>query len=152
MAKKKFGKFVALATISGVIAAGISYFVKYKSFHDELDEDFHDFEGGEDFDGELPHSAETANRTYVSLNEKKSEAADAIKDAARDTADAVKETAEIVADQAVDMADALKDNIKDAAKETSDMVKDITDSAKEAVMDAADDISTTIEEDSPADL
>lgn len=72
MAKKHFGKFIALATVSGVIAAGISYFLKYKSFHDELDEDFHDFEGDEDeFDGELPHESEITSRTYVSLNEKK---------------------------------------------------------------------------------
>lgn len=72
MAKKHFGKFIALATVSGVIAAGISYFLKYKSFHDELDEDFHDFEGDEEeFDGELPHESEIISRTYVSLNEKK---------------------------------------------------------------------------------
>lgn len=44
MAKKGngFGKFVALATVAGVVAAGISYFTKYKSFHKELEENFHD--------------------------------------------------------------------------------------------------------------
>lgn len=148
MAKKKFGKFVALATISGVIAAGISYFVKYKSFHDELDEDFHDFEGGEDFDGELPHSMESINRTYVSLNEKKDDAVDAIKDGVKETTDVAKETVETVAahakdmaEQVGDMADALKDNVKDAAK---DAAKEVTDTVK--------DISTTIEEDIPSDL
>ena len=45
MAKKNFGKFLALAALSGAVAAGVSYFLKYQSFHKELDEDFHDFEG-----------------------------------------------------------------------------------------------------------
>ena len=42
MAKKGngFGKLVAFATIAGAVAAGISYFTKYKSFHKELEEDF----------------------------------------------------------------------------------------------------------------
>ena len=42
MAKKGngFGKLVAFATIAGAVAAGISYFTKYKSFHTELEEDF----------------------------------------------------------------------------------------------------------------
>ena len=43
MAKKNFGKFLALATISAAVATAVSYFLKYKSFHAELDEDFHDF-------------------------------------------------------------------------------------------------------------
>lgn len=78
MAKKKFGKFIALATVSGMIAAGISYFLKYKSFHDELDEDFHDFEGDdEEFNGELPHEEDAPARTYVSLTDKKEAEAEA---------------------------------------------------------------------------
>ncbi|MFR4440933.1 MAG: hypothetical protein ACLT46_14615 [Hungatella sp.] len=72
MAKKKFGKFVALATVTGVVAAGISYFLRYKSFHNELNDDFHEFED-DDFDGELPHENEVAERTYVSLGDKKPE-------------------------------------------------------------------------------
>ena len=52
MAKKNFGKFLALAALSGAVAAGVSYFLKYQSFHKELDEDFHDFEG-------VFHSGET---------------------------------------------------------------------------------------------
>lgn len=70
MAKKKIGRFVALATVTGVVAAGISYFLRYKSFHDELNDEFHEFED-EEFDGELPHENEVSQRTYVSLNEKK---------------------------------------------------------------------------------
>ena len=44
MAKKHFGRFLAFAAIAGAAAAGISYFLQYKSFHKELDEEFHDFE------------------------------------------------------------------------------------------------------------
>ena len=86
MAKKNFGKFLALAALSGAVAAGVSYFLKYQSFHKELDEDFHDFEGegeqeeGDSFDGTLPHEAES--RSYVTLGEKKADAPDCGKDAA----------------------------------------------------------------------
>lgn len=74
MAKKNFGKFLALATISAAVATAVSYFLKYKSFHAELDEDFHDFEGDDDsFDGTLPHERESSARNYVSLGEKKEE-------------------------------------------------------------------------------
>ena len=48
--KKKFGKFLALATAAGAVAAGVSYFLKYRSFHKELDQDFHDFENEDDDD------------------------------------------------------------------------------------------------------
>ena len=51
MAKKHLGALVLAAAAAGAAAAGISYFVKYKSFHKELDEEFHDFEDdGEDGD------------------------------------------------------------------------------------------------------
>ena len=42
--KKHFGKLLTLAAIVGAAAAGVSYVLQYKSFHKELDEDFHDFE------------------------------------------------------------------------------------------------------------
>ena len=72
MAKKNLGRFLALTAISTAIAAGVSYFFKYRSFHAELDEDFHDFEGDDDdFDGTLPHEREAAKRNYVPLGEKK---------------------------------------------------------------------------------
>ena len=43
MAKKQFGKLAVLAALAGT-AVGITYFLRYKSFHEELEEDFHDFE------------------------------------------------------------------------------------------------------------
>lgn len=71
MAKKHFGRLMAFAAIAGTAAAGISYFLRYKSFHKELDEDFHDFE--DDFDEDLKEFGETGGegkpltRNYVSL-------------------------------------------------------------------------------------
>lgn len=75
MAKKGLGKFVAFAAAAGVIAAGISYLTKYKSFHDELEEDFHDFEGEDDKDSDEPADS-TMSRNYVSLNPDKGSAPD----------------------------------------------------------------------------
>lgn len=68
MAKKHFGKLITLVAIAGAATAGISYFLRYKSFHKELDEDFHDFE--EDFDdhGCTEDTGNTKERNYVSLN------------------------------------------------------------------------------------
>ena len=44
MSKKKTGLIIALGAALGAAAAGISYYLKYRSFHDELDKDFHDYE------------------------------------------------------------------------------------------------------------
>lgn len=69
MAKSKgsFGRFLAFATIAGAVAAGISYFTKYRSFHKELEEDFHDFE--DDCD-DYPVDS-TMSRNYVPINSNK---------------------------------------------------------------------------------
>lgn len=81
MAKKHFGKLLTLAAIVGAAAAGVSYVLQYKSFHKELDEDFHDFEDDfDDFDDagdkEASKTSDTAasERSYVSLNPEKKEA------------------------------------------------------------------------------
>jgi hypothetical protein len=81
MAKKHFGKLLTLAAIVGAAAAGVSYVLQYKSFHKELDEDFHDFEDDfDDFDDagdkEASKASDTAasERSYVSLNPEKKEA------------------------------------------------------------------------------
>lgn len=101
MAKKSFGKFLAFATVSGAVAAGISYFLKYKSFNKELDKDFHDFEGDgeEDFDGSLPHESEDPKRNYVTLGEKKTSVTPKA-DRLDETADRVEEAAETVEEAA----------------------------------------------------
>lgn len=166
MAKKKFGKFVALATVSGVIAAGISYFLKYKSFNNELDEDFHDFEGDDDeFDGELPHASETG-RTYVTLSEKKDEMADTVKDAAKevigkatevvyDAEDAVTDAVSVTADDVVQKVQDTAEKAFEKAEDTAEDAKDMSDMVKSAVTETAEAVkhavestmSTTIEDD-----
>ena len=130
MAKKNFGKFLALATISGAVAAGVSYFLKYRSFHAELDEDFHDFEGDDDdFDGTLPHESESAPRNYVPLGEKKEETA--------------KEVMEAAVNKAEDIAGEVKEEV---SQEVQD-VKEEAAKVKEKLTDAIGKAATTIEED-----
>lgn len=74
MAKKQFGKIAALAVLAGA-AAGITYFLRYKSFHEELEEDFHDFEDDlDEFDAkeeETKADREAPKRNYVSLTPEK---------------------------------------------------------------------------------
>ena len=65
MAKKHFGTIITLAAIAGAAAAGITYFLQYKSFHKELDEDFHDFE--DDFD-----EFDDTDETKVEITDEKS--------------------------------------------------------------------------------
>ena len=48
MSKKKSGLLIAFgAMLGGAVAAGISYYLKLKSFNDELDQDFHEYEDEE---------------------------------------------------------------------------------------------------------
>ena len=66
MAKKGFGKLVALAAVAGAAAAGISYVLRYKTFHKELEKDFHEFEddGAEEEEEGAP-SARLSSRTAI---------------------------------------------------------------------------------------
>lgn len=150
MAKKCIGKFLAFATLAGAVAAGVSYFLKYKSFNKELDEDFHDFEGDndeEEFDGSLPHEAETMERTYVTLNDKKNEAKEAVKEAAQKTEDMAK----AAVDAAKDTAEDLAEKTKETAETAAETAKEATEAAKEAVKELKENSeTTTIEDDSSA--
>lgn len=75
MAKKQFGKFAVLAALAGT-AVGITYFLRYKSFHEELEEDFHDFEEDlDEFDSE--EEEPSPKRNYVSLTPEKTDSAQA---------------------------------------------------------------------------
>ena len=40
MSKKGWGKFVAFAAVAGAVAAGVSYVLQYKTYHNELEKDF----------------------------------------------------------------------------------------------------------------
>ena len=108
-------------------AAGISYFLKYRSFHAELEDDFHDYEDEDEFDGSLPHDEEPAVRNYVPLGEKKEEASEAGEESA-----------------------------KAASKEAEDMAGEASEAVKETVSEDAGKAeetsgATTIVEDNPAD-
>ena len=131
MAKKKFGKFVAFATVTGVVAAGISYFLRYKSFHDELNDEFHEFED-DDFDGELPHEHEAVQRTYVSLGDKKTETPVST---VAITSENAKEHTKVPA---------VSEDLSEQATEAS--------AEKQPVTDPVSDTATTIVEDDTLDL
>ncbi|WP_313073688.1 hypothetical protein [Lacrimispora sp.] len=139
MAKKGygFGKFVAFATIAGAVAAGISYFTKYKSFHKELEENFHDFE--DDGNDDISKIDSTMNRNYVSLNANKDE----LKIAASDMADAAKDAAVAAKNLVKDAANIVSDTAKEAASAMAFTAKDMFDSTleKEETTEDTEDIT-----------
>ena len=131
MAKKGngFGKLVAFATIAGAVAAGLSYFTKYKSFHKELEEDFHDFE--DDGNDDISKIDSTMNRNYVSLHADKDE----FKVAAADMADAAKDAAFAAKNLVKDAANIVNSTAREAASAVADTAKDMLDTA----MDRSED-------------
>lgn len=150
MSKKNSGKFkfIALAALTGAAAAGISYFLKYKSFNKELDEEFHDFEGDNEengFDGSLPHESEAAERNYVTISEKMAETATEVKEAKDMAAEAAAETAKDAVDVVEDAVGAAADTAADTAEKTADVAADTAKKAADAVVS-----TTTIEDDTTA--
>lgn len=136
MAKKGngFGKFVALATVAGAVAAGISYFTKYKSFHKELEEDFHDFE--DDGNDDISKIDSTMNRNYVSLHANKDE----FKVAASDMADAAKDAASAAKNMVKDAAGIVTDSAREAASAVAFTARDMMDSARKREEDEEKDV------------
>lgn len=60
MAKKSFGKMMVFAAITGAaIGAGLYYLKKYKSFNEELEEEFLDVEGDDEEDSLSEETKET---------------------------------------------------------------------------------------------
>ena len=76
MSKKNHtGLLIALGAVLGAAAAGVSYYLKYKSFNDEIEKDFHDYE--EDTTEETADetfSISDTNRTYISIDSNKAKA------------------------------------------------------------------------------
>ena len=69
MSKKKSGLLIAFgAMLGGAVAAGISYYLKLKSFNDELDQDFHEYEE-EDSPSDENEEPETEDEEEYSDNE-----------------------------------------------------------------------------------
>ena len=92
MSKKKSGLLIALgAMLGGAAAAGISYYLKLKSFNDELDQDFHEYEEEETPSEEKEEKAEPApERTYITINSGKG--ADDADDSIKKETDSSKES------------------------------------------------------------
>lgn len=72
MSKKKTGLFIALGAALGAAAACISYYLRYKSFNDELDKDFHDYEEEDGLEEDAKaQKKETAERNYITIDSAK---------------------------------------------------------------------------------
>lgn len=132
MAKKGVGKFIALASVAGAAAAGISYLTKYRSFHKELQKDFRDFEEEDDLFEDDEDVQPVKDRTYVSLNASKDEflvAASDMVDAARGMAgaarDMIRDTIAIVTDTAEDAADLAADTVKSVREKAEEAQEDL---------------------------
>ena len=78
MSKKRTRLLIVLGAALGAAAAWISYFLKYRSFNDELDIDFHDYEeNAEETEHDSPVPCQDAgNRTYITLDPAKSHTSD----------------------------------------------------------------------------
>lgn len=120
-----FGKLVVFAAVAGAVAAGISYFTKYKSFHKELEEDFHDFE--DDGNDDISKIDSTMNRNYVSLHADRDE----FKVAASDMADAAKDAASAAKNMVKDAAGIMNNTAKEAANAVVDTAKELLENARE---------------------
>ena len=121
---------MALPPSRSAVAAGISYFTKYKSFHKELEEDFHDFE--DDRNDDISKIDSTMNRNYVSLHADKDE----FKVAAADMADAAKDLRPLPRKNLVkDATNIVNSTAREAASAVADTAKDMLDTA----MDRSED-------------
>ena len=145
MAKKHFGKLLTLAAIVGAAAAGVSYVLQYKSFHKELDEDFHEFE--DDFyyfddagDKEASKTSDTAasERSYVSLNPEKKEAP---AETPEETSEHSEESEKAPADADVSSEEPVK---TETVRADAPVSEDGEASSEKEDSDAAPDDSTTV--------
>lgn len=130
-----FGKLVVFATIAGAVAAGISYFTKYKSFHKELEEDFHDFE--DDGNDDISRIDSTMNRNYVSLHADRDE----FKVAASDMAGAAKDVASAAKNMVKDAAGIVNITAREAANAMADTAREMLESAKDRADSDREDAS-----------
>lgn len=99
--KNNTGLLIALGAVIGAAAAGISYYLKYKSFNEEIEKDFHDYED-EDAAEETtdePVSFDDAGRTYISIS-KPAETEKACEETAPEEAPAVEAAAEVTEEPA----------------------------------------------------
>ncbi len=115
MAKKGWGKLVALAAVSGAVAAGVSYVLQYKTYHKELEKDFREFEEDEDSEAneasaeDSSFEAAKVNRNYISLTSSKDEFKVAAKDMAQATKNVLRDAGSLFSDTAHEAVSAAVD-------------------------------------------
>ena len=113
MSKKGWGKFVAFAAVAGAVAAGVSYVLQYKTYHNELEKDFREFEDNdEEADADASDrtiDSRKADRNYISLSSSKDEFKVAAKDMASATKNVLKDAGSLLSDTAHEAVSAAVD-------------------------------------------
>lgn len=127
MSKKKSGLLIAFgAMLGGAVAAGISYYLKLKSFNDELDQDFHEYEEEDTPSEEKEEKTEPApERTYITINSGKD--ADAADDSVKEE---TKDSEETECPESTDEKDSVKEESVPEEKTSSVVVEDDTEEGK----------------------
>jgi len=127
MSKKKSGLLIAFgAMLGGAVAAGISYYLKLKSFNDELDQDFHEYEEEDTPSEEKEEKTEPApERTYITINSGKDAetADDSVKEETKDSE-------ETECPESTDEKDSIKEESVPEEKTSSVVVEDDTEEGK----------------------
>ena len=139
MAKKLLGKIITLTALGIVATTAISYILKYKSFHKDLEDDFFEFEDDDtDNAGNLGK-----DRNYIALSSDK----DNFVMAAKDTFEASKGMAGAAKDILKDVGSIIADNTSAAARAAGDMTKKFTQKnnfSKDDVSDFSEDLASDI--------
>ena len=159
MAKKLLGKIITLTALGIVATTAISYILKYKSFHKDLEDDFFEFEDDDtDNAGNLGK-----DRNYIALSSDKGMAGaakDILKDvgsiiadntsaAARAAGDMTKKFTQknnFSKDDVSDFSEDLASDIKTAAEDVKDNVAENFNEIKEEARESAQEISENIKE------
>ena len=104
---------IAFAAVTGAVAASVSYALRYKTFHSELEKDFREFEDGEGETGEDEEDRTVdprrTDRTYISLHASKDEFKLAAKDMAEATKNVLKDAGAVISDTAHEAVSAAVD-------------------------------------------
>ena len=138
MAKKLLGKIVTLTALGIVATTAISYILKYKSFHKDLEDDFFEFEDDD------TKSNTTKDRNYIALSSDK----DDFVMAAKDTFEASKGMAGAAKEILKDVGNIIVDNTSAAARAAGDMGKRFTQKnnfAQEDTAEAATDVKEDLQ-------
>lgn len=138
MAKKLLGKIVTLTALGIIATTAISYILKYKSFHKDLEDDFFEFEDDD------TQTATTKDRNYIALSSDK----DDFVMAAKDTFEASKGMAGAAKEILKDVGNIIVDNTSAAARVAGDMGKRFTQKnnfAQEDMAEAATDVKEDLQ-------